>query len=234
MVFITGDLHGEYARFSDPAVRRLKKGDTLIVCGDFGFLWKGGKKEEALLKKIGNKPYTVLFLDGRHENYDLLNAYPVTEWNGGRVQVLCGTLIHLLRGERYTIEGETYFTFGGGESPDHDMRAEAGAWWEAEMPTPAEMRHGLETLMQADKKVDYILTHEPSGKCRGLLESRGARLNGLNIYFNQIEEHVAYKRWFFGCQHLDKTLSRRHRAVFRDVVPIREEEKRKRDRPSKG
>lgn len=61
------------------------------------------------------------------------------------------------------------------------------------MPSPAEMRHGLETLMQAGKKVDYILTHEPSGKCRGLLESRGARLDGLNIYFNQLEEHVEYQ-----------------------------------------
>ena len=50
------------ARFSAPAVRRLKKGDTLIVCGDFGFLWKGGKKEEALLKKIElRKPSKPLY-----------------------------------------------------------------------------------------------------------------------------------------------------------------------------
>ena len=117
MVYVTGDLHGEYARFSDPTFRRLKKGDTLIVCGDFGFLWKGGKKEEALLRKIGKKRYTVLFLDGRHENFELLNAYPVTDWNGGKAQVISGNLIHLLRGELYTLEGESYFTFGGGESP---------------------------------------------------------------------------------------------------------------------
>lgn len=226
MVYVTGDLHGEYARFSDPAFRRLKKGDTLIVCGDFGFLWKGGKKEEALLRKIGKKRYTVLFLDGRHENFELLNAYPVTDWNGGKAQVVSGNLIHLLRGELYTLEGESYFTFGGGESPTANCGRPAGAWWEEEMPSPAEMRHGLETLMQAGKKVDYILTHEPSGKCRGLLESRGARLDGLNIYFNQLEEHVEYSRWFFGCQHLDKALSRRHRAVFRDVVPVRETPKR--------
>lgn len=227
MVYVTGDLHGEYARFSAPAVRRLKKGDTLIVCGDFGFLWKGGKKEEALLKKIGAKPYAVLFLDGRHENFDRLGAYPVTDWNGGRAQVISGRLVHLLRGELYTLEGETYFTFGGGESPDRELRAAAGTWWEEEMPTPAEMRHGLETLMKAGKKVDYILTHEPSGKCRGLLESREARLDGLNVYFNQLEEYVEYGRWFFGCQHLDKPLSRRHRAVFRDVVPVRESPKRR-------
>ena len=51
MVYITGDLHGDFSRFSSPAMRRLRKGDTLIVCGDFGFIWNGDKKEEALLKK---------------------------------------------------------------------------------------------------------------------------------------------------------------------------------------
>ena len=47
MVYITGDLHGDFSRFSSPAMRRLRKGDTLIVCGDFGFIWNGDKKEEA-------------------------------------------------------------------------------------------------------------------------------------------------------------------------------------------
>ena len=37
MVYITGDVHGDIRRFGAPA-RRLKKGDTLIVCGDFGML----------------------------------------------------------------------------------------------------------------------------------------------------------------------------------------------------
>ena len=39
-------MHGEMARFEDSRIRKLKKGDTLIVCGDFGFLWDGGAKEE--------------------------------------------------------------------------------------------------------------------------------------------------------------------------------------------
>ena len=99
MVYITGDLHGDFSRFSSPAMRRLRKGDTLIVCGDFGFIWNGDKKEEALLKKIGSRPYAVLFLDGCHENFDLLKEYPVTDWKGGRAQVISGNLVHLMRGQ---------------------------------------------------------------------------------------------------------------------------------------
>lgn len=50
MVYVTGDLHGEYAVFPIPPSAASKKA-TPIVCGDFGFLWKGGKKEEACSEK---------------------------------------------------------------------------------------------------------------------------------------------------------------------------------------
>lgn len=224
MVYITGDLHGDISRFSDTAMRPLKKGDTLIVCGDFGFLWDGGKKEQRQLKKLGSLPYTVLFLDGPHENYDRLSQYDITEWGGGRAQVIEGTLIHLLRGEAYTIEGETYFTFGGGESPEHDMRTAGSTWWEEEMPSEWEMLHGLQTLERLGGQVDYIVTHEPSGKANGFLG--GIRLDGVNVYLNQLEESVTFRRWFFGSLHIDKPISKRHLAVFRQVVPVRAADKK--------
>ena len=224
MVYVTGDLHGEYARFSAPAMRRLKKGDTLIVCGDFGFLWRGDKKEESVLKKIGGLRYQVLFVEGCHDNYDLLREYPETEWNGGRVREISGGLKQLMRGELFQIEGHSYFTFGGGESTEHDIRTASRTWWEEEMPSPKEMRHGLETLLAAEKRVDYIITHEPSGKCQGFLGAGQRRLDGMNIYLNQLEENVEFKRWFFGSLHLDKPLSKRHLAVFQRVVPVEEEE----------
>ena len=46
MVYVTGDMHGDFERFKLPAMKKLKKGDTLIICGDFGFLWDGSKEEE--------------------------------------------------------------------------------------------------------------------------------------------------------------------------------------------
>ena len=96
MIYVTGDLHGDLSRFSDPRIRRLRKGDILIVCGDFGFIWSGSGKEQKILKKLGRLPYAVLFVDGCHENFDLLRDYPVTDWNGGKAQVIEGGLVHLL------------------------------------------------------------------------------------------------------------------------------------------
>ena len=72
MVYVTGDMHGDLDRFKSPALKKLKKGDTLIVCGDFGFVWTGSKAEEKVLKKLSNKKYNICFVDGTHENFKLL------------------------------------------------------------------------------------------------------------------------------------------------------------------
>jgi len=46
MICITGDIHGDIDRFEHKAIKKLKKGDTLIVCGDFGFMWDGEQKRK--------------------------------------------------------------------------------------------------------------------------------------------------------------------------------------------
>lgn len=33
---------------------------------------------------LNDRPFTTLFVDGNHENFDLLNAYPVENWHGGK------------------------------------------------------------------------------------------------------------------------------------------------------
>ena len=49
MIYVTGDMHGDESRLYDSQWRKLKSGDVLIVCGDFGYLWNGGKNEKASL-----------------------------------------------------------------------------------------------------------------------------------------------------------------------------------------
>lgn len=219
MVYITGDTHGDFSRFIGAAARRLRKGDTLIVLGDFGFLWDGSKKEKKILKKMSRLRFAVLFLDGPHENYDMLNQLPITEWNGGRVQVVHENVMHLLRGEIYTIENQKYFVFGGGESLDHDIRAEAKTWWEQEMPSEEEMLEGLRRLKENGNQVDYILTHEYPGKS-GSYHDKDRRQNGVNAYLGFVESEVKYNRWFFGSLHTDKIMSKSLISVFQKILPV--------------
>ena len=80
LIYVTGDLHGDMERFKSKKLKKLKKGDTLIVCGDFGFVWDGGKKEQKLLKWIGKRRYQILFVDGTHENFDRLLTMSSLSW----------------------------------------------------------------------------------------------------------------------------------------------------------
>ena len=206
MVYVTGDMHGDPTRLSDPALRRLKKGDILLVCGDFGFVWDGSAAEQKLLRRIGKQKYTIAFLDGRHENFDQLADYPTEEWHGGQAQLLNNRLVHLLRGEIYTLEGRTFFTFGGGESDDREFRE-------------AEMRHGLQRLAAAGNRVDYILTHVPARTAAARLNPRST-MDGVSLFLGGIEDTVQCREWYFGSLHRDRVIGSRRRAVFKDVVPV--------------
>lgn len=219
MIYLTADTHGEFQRFHSPQIRKLKAEDTLIICGDFGFLWDNGAAENKILKKLGKQKYHVLFLDGAHENYDLLESYPVTEWNGGKVRRISGNLYHLLRGQIYEIEQRKVFVFGGGESTEKQFRMEAGKWWEREMPTTEEIREGAENLDAVGQKVDYIVTHTPPPKMSTGSLVRNEGKNRLEAFFEQLAEQVSYEKWFFGSLHIDRKITYKNYAVFEQILP---------------
>lgn len=225
MLYVTGDLHADWRDFESRPFGRLKKEDRVIICGDFGMIWDGSAEEKRQLAKIGKSRHDILFLDGAHENFELLKQYPVEEWNGGKVQVISGRLIRLMRGQVYNIDGKKVFTFGGGESDDRDMREPGVSWWPEEMPSMEEMREGIENLVQNDWQVDYILTYDaPSSVCR--LMAQGAReINPFEVYLDHIAEKCRYVRWVMGDFHVNKRLSTSMNAVYDDVLRLGTETK---------
>lgn len=124
MIYITGDCHADYARFNAenfPEQSEMTKNDYVIICGDFGGVWNidaESPREKWWMDWLENKPFTTLFVDGNHENFDRLYTYPVEEWNGGKVHKIRPSVIHLMRGQVFTIEGKKIFTFGGAGSHD--------------------------------------------------------------------------------------------------------------------
>lgn len=69
-IFVTGDTHGDFTRFSSnnfPQGKNLTKEDYIIICGDWGGIWnyKGeSKNEKYWLDWLNAKPWTTLFVDG--------------------------------------------------------------------------------------------------------------------------------------------------------------------------
>lgn len=221
MVYVTGDMHGDIARFDNPDLKQLTKDDILLVCGDFGFLWDGSPREQRMLKKLSQKKYTIAFIDGTHENFEMINALPVVQWNGGLVHQVAGNIYHLMRGQIFKIDNLTYFTMGGGESPDIDIRFEMGSWSKDEFPTKEEMIGGANKVEALDCKVDFIITHEPPIKVKTFLtlkDGENTTVNGLNTYLEELSGVCTYRRWFFGSMHLDKFISGSMVAVYREII----------------
>lgn len=228
MIYITGDTHGtadwEKINTSNfPEQKELTKDDYLIILGDFGGVWDGAEQDRYILKTYDKRNFTTLFIDGNHENHDLLDKYPVEEWNGGKIHRISDSVIHLMRGQVYEIEGVKFFTMGGAESTDREYRREGESWWARELPSDEEYEEALCNLEKHDFKVDVVLTHcAPEGyigkNMRAVYNSDLNRMlaeymagvvdrsgNKLTKFLDElITAHgLKFEYWYFGHYHRD-------------------------------
>ena len=219
MIYVTGDLHGDIERFKDREYKKLKYGDTLIVCGDFGFIWDNSKEELKNLEKLEKKKFNICFIDGCHENFDLLESYPLVEWNGGQVRKIRNNIFHLTRGQIFNIENKKIFTFGGGHSQDYEFRYE-NKWWKQEQPTHEEILTAVHNLEKYDNSVDYIITHEPPASLKDCLGVDIFERLEIHTFFEDVIKAVNFRKWFFGKCHVDRHIPVKFFAVFEDVLPL--------------
>ncbi len=221
MVYVTGDTHGDADRLSKTALKHLNPGDTIIICGDFGFVWDASKTEQKILKSFSKRKYNICFIDGTHENFDILNSYPVTSWSGGKVHKISDNIFHLMRGQIFTIDGLKIFTMGGGESTDLDYRLEEDPSAKYCIPSKQELLEGANNLENIDCKIDVIITHEPSSTIKEFLtlgDNEPIRVTTLNAYFDELSKCSEFDRWFFGSLHMDKYISNSYIGVHKAIV----------------
>lgn len=224
MIYITGDTHGDISRFNDRRLKKLSENDIIIVCGDFGFIWQGGDKERKVLKNLAKKKFTIAFIDGSHENFGRLRSFAEVNWNGGTVHMIAPNIIHLMRGQYYTIDGKTFFTMGGGESEQAELNGE-DLWTGGSLPEKSELVMGATNIDIHGGKVDVIISHEPSSKIKSILSNQDtlgtmSRINALNAFLEQLAETVDYKKWYFGSFHIDKRITSKITAVYTDIIPL--------------
>ena len=189
----------------------MTKDDYVIICGDFGLVWNNDKEDMWWRSWLNDRPFTTLFVDGNHENFDLLNAYPVENWHGGKIHRIAPSIIHLMRGQLFDIEGKSFFTMGGAESHDREFRTIGISIWEQELPNNKEYAQALSTLEKCEYKADYVITHcAPTdieyevehGKCTSAYNFYYSE-NRLTEFFRDLAEKMQYERWFCGHYHCD-------------------------------
>ena len=63
MIYVTGDSHGDYFKFSEIEEKTiLTQYDYVLICGDFGFIFSNSPLEKRLLDELAKKEYTILFI----------------------------------------------------------------------------------------------------------------------------------------------------------------------------
>ena len=221
MIFVTADTHGEMERFETKAIRKLKKSDTLFVLGDFGFIWNDDEKTEKDLKKLAKLPFRILFIDGLNENFDKLMQYPETKLGGADCrEIVKDKIYYIPRGTLMELEGRKLLCFGGSDCYDMDIITSASD------PSAKDYNRCTANLNLNNNSVDYILTHMPSGKINRFINLDSNFYSECMDYFDTVAAKANYTKWYFGCLHLDKYISPKVQAVYTDVLPLWEEEKK--------
>ena len=210
MIYITGDVHGLKGldRFkSDYFLSKInKKGNYVIITGDSGVTWD--KKTLKFCKEFYSKyDCKFLFVDGNNDNFDILDNLPVDNFAGGKVHKLTDNLIHLMRGEIFTLEGQTFLAFGGADSYDapirflYSTRKVGKSWWKRECPSKEEFENALNNLKKHNNEVDYIITHEGTTAYASSFFSKDYETCHMN---DVIMQTAKFKQWFAGHHHENK------------------------------
>ena len=252
MIYITGDTHGDFRRFSKKKMMKksfeLSEQDYVIICGDFGLCWSKDGTFDYECKLFANKKYTILWVQGNHENYDMIAEYPIEKWHGGTVRhIVRDKVILLERGQVFEIEGHTFFTFGGASS--HDIqggildredadfkkkklklkekklfyRINHESWWKEELPNEAEMDEGRKNLAEHGYKVDYVITHCCTNRMQEKLNEeykRELEPDVLTNYFQEIDEKLKYKHWYCGHYHMDLSFDKKHTILYHEIIEL--------------
>ncbi|MEA1979469.1 MAG: metallophosphoesterase [candidate division Zixibacteria bacterium] len=212
-IFVTGDIHGNpipsLSKKHFPIGKELSKKDVVIILGDFGLLWSKyrSKDEEHNLKWLDDQPWTTLFIDGNHENFDILENLPEKELYGDVVGIVGHSIFHLRRGICYRINGQKCLTIGGAHSHDRQYRTWGKSMWKQEEITDEDIKKAKESVQSVGFDVDYILTHcAPTNWAMGAMPQEIAHMwqpdgSEERLQWFKDTSGVDFKKWFCGHYH---------------------------------
>lgn len=254
MIYVTGDTHGDFKRFSKKNLEKqhitLTDNDYIIVCGDFGLCWANNATFEYNCELFSKKPYTILWVQGNHENYDMIEEFPIELWRGGKARhIVRDKVILLERGQVFEIDGKTFFAFGGAASHDiqggildpsdpeftkkkkmlraseeqKSFRVLHESWWPQELPTETELQEGLHNLESINYKIDYVITHCCSTSLQNKLCNGMLSIYQPDIltdYFSSLEKKLQFSHWYFGHYHNNANIADNYTLLYNALIPI--------------
>ena len=220
MIYITGDTHGnvDFDYLKDYFNNRfVNENDYLIILGDAGIVWS---EKENFIDDYAMLGLNVLFIDGNHENFELLNRFPIVTFNGAKCHKLYENVYHIMRGEIIKLNNKTFFCMGGARSIDKIYRIENISWWKEEDIGFNDIENGLSNLKNVHNTVDYVLTHcAPTSIINKMFNYK--QDNNTKI-LEKFKEIINFKYWYFGHYHENKKYDN-FEVLYRRIIILNDE-----------
>ena len=104
------------------------------------------------------------------------------------------------------------------------------SWWKQELPSEKEIQEGNINLSKVGYQVDYVISHCAANRIQKAIEDYYSRqhLWGrgfypqdiLTNYFEELEDKLNYKHWFFGHYHDEIKVDEKHTLLYEKIVPL--------------
>ncbi len=155
-LLLAGDTHASLASVRalvDAAV--IESAAVIIQLGDFGY-WThtatGRTFLEGVDRELAAAGLLLVFIDGNHENHDLLRQNPA---DGTGFVPVATSVYWAPRGHRWVWEGTTFVSLGGASSLDRRLRTPGKSWWPEEALTEDDV-----AAATAAGPADVVLAHD--------------------------------------------------------------------------
>lgn len=192
----------------------MDKGDYLIVLGNCGITAAHTDFSENV-RMYRDLPCSVLYLDGAHDDYDLLSDHPLFPWNGGMTQNISRYLTHLIRGQVFTIGGKTFLAMGGSTTPGRREDGKYYDWWPEQDIFPTELDEAFANLDAVGRKVDYVLSCECPTSWKEYVH--GAR-TPCSAALERLLSYTEYGHWYFSADLKTEIPEHRATALGQEVI----------------
>lgn len=229
-MYVTGDIHGRLDRITNFIKRYdLNSEDyAIVVLGDMGIYWNNNGWDAQWIIRNYEADYKchIFFIDGNHENFNLLNKVPI--FNG--IGAVSPHIHYLPRGFIFEpIVNNIKLRIlccGGADSVDKVWREEGKSWWPQEAISKTDVSEEVFTYC-----FDYVFTHccgyDTFKKYKSILISH----NGLKDTGDHNSEKVLqsildktkYSKHLFGHYHVNCKLNEKERCLYEDFIDILDE-----------
>ena len=217
-VYLSGDTHGRFDRIiSFCNEQNVTSKDTLIILGDAGLNYWGDwrdKKNKALLSKI---PISFFCIHGNHEmRPSEALGYEQSEYHGGKVwaQPEYPNILFAIDGEIYNFNGNSCIVIGGAYSVDKYYRLTNGLKWFPDEQPSDEIKSKVERVLAERRwNIDVVLSHTAPLKYEPIevflpMIDQSTVDKSTEIWLDEIEDKLYYKRWFCGHYHTEKIVDK--------------------------